>query len=456
MGAGLCFFWITSSSIVLADQPAKEASVSQNPEDVSSLTIGTQSALVEGPALTLHPEPLRRQTLTALPADAPASSGALSWGQRFSNDEQNSRLATHLPPGTWSVRWQQHLNTNSGGQPFANLLQSGDRLLVFAGGQEIHLLDLQGRLISNAGAVSWNPILLGDEGYILSEIGDDYRLSDMTKAWSTSLEAPAGMAKRRWMSLKKQMITVAWSIFDYDHHTGRKSSSAVIMSIEAKPGFTLWKPYQDYLDLVASLRWNLPSYALVLVGQGDQLVMAIPGALIRANRRLELQKAWLLPPGIDYPLSLALDEAGRTYYLSRTDDQHVRLTVIEPTGAIVMEKDIPATYADGFPATSAEPPMVSFDHRVVLRLDRRWVCIDLKGNILWERPYTSQPPTDGLVTADNRILFAEGTQVLARSMDGRETVLYDFAPEKIMAQPILTPAGNIVVATESSLASLEP
>lgn len=92
----------------------------------------------------------------------------------------------------------------------------------------------------------------------------------------------------------------------------------------------------------------------------------------------------------------------------------------------------------------AGPPMVGYDHRLLVAAHGHLLCHASDGELLWSRK-TNTPVDRGTITADHQVLVSDGTELVAYDGVGERRVLATFdAP--LLTAPVLTDAGEIVVA----------
>ncbi len=147
------------------------------------------------------------------------------------------------------------------------------------------------------------------------------------------------------------------------------------------------------------------------------------------------------------PRSVSLGDAGRVYLVVRTPDGP-RLWMLNADGEQVFSATLPDDAAE-----TRTPPVVAPDHRVFVASASRIVAFSATGDRQWEfappqgRPYAS-------VTADGWLLVAVDQTLGVLDGEGLGTSLFSAPGEVFQAAPVLTPEGEILLATERSLICL--
>lgn len=185
------------------------------------------------------------------------------------------------------------------------------------------------------------------------------------------------------------------------------------------------------------------SRTALVVGSKGRLVFHDAGTLaVRAE--LELEDPELVP------LAFSLDEADRVYLVARADaadDPHARpsLQLLTPGGerAYFFELD----------DLTVAPPVVGFDHRAHVVSDGHMMAYEPWGDLAWKVPLV---PVGMTALPGGTLLVGAGDAVIAIDGEGERVTLASFDGEKVAAAPIVTPAGEILVATRSALHALGP
>ena len=149
------------------------------------------------------------------------------------------------------------------------------------------------------------------------------------------------------------------------------------------------------------------------------------------------------------PRSISVGEAGRVYLVVRTSEGP-RLWMLNAEGQQVFSARLPDDAAD-----TLVPPVVAGDHRVFVVTDTRIVAFSPTGDLLWEFVAPQGRPR-AMVTADGWLLVAAGETLGVFDAEGRSATLFHAPGEVFRTAPIVTPAGEIVVATERSLICIGP
>ncbi len=147
------------------------------------------------------------------------------------------------------------------------------------------------------------------------------------------------------------------------------------------------------------------------------------------------------------PRAVSVGDAGRTYLIVRTADGP-RLWMLNAEGEQVFSAVLPDEANE-----TLVPPIVSPDHRVFVVTSKRIVAFSPIGDRLWEfapaqgRPYAS-------VTADGWLLVVVDQVLGVLDAEGRGTSLFAAPGEVFRTAPVLTPEGEILLASERSLLCL--
>ncbi|MEZ0227669.1 MAG: hypothetical protein ACAI25_03535, partial [Planctomycetota bacterium] len=231
-----------------------------------------------------------------------------------------------------------------------------------------------------------------------------------------------------------------------DSHVPRDTRLEVIdlgSPIEMKKIYVVSRQTKALVQLEIERAPVAASRTALVVGSKGRLVFHDPSSLaVRAE--LELEDPELVP------LAFSLDEADRVYLVARADaadDPHARpsLQLLTPGGerAYFFELD----------DLVVAPPVVGFDHRAHVVSDGQIVAYEPWGDLAWKVPLV---PAGMTALPGATLLVGAGDAVIAIDGQGERVTLASFDGEKVAAAPIVTPAGDVLVATRSALYALGP
>jgi hypothetical protein len=104
---------------------------------------------------------------------------------------------------------------------------------------------------------------------------------------------------------------------------------------------------------------------------------------------------------------------------------------------------------------SAIPPIVGRNHRAYILGTNRVLAIDPDGKLAWVRPLKSAQAA-AVITKDDQLLVADGSDLAAFDTTGERRTLHSFAGELLVTPPVITKRGEILVASQRRLYSLRP
>lgn len=148
--------------------------------------------------------------------------------------------------------------------------------------------------------------------------------------------------------------------------------------------------------------------------------------------------------------SLSVDEAGRAHLVVEEPPERGRrrraLWVVDREGRRTLDVTLQRPLAQ---APTLGPPVIGYDHRIVLAGGGQVAAWSFDGTLLWARP-TATPVAGATVTLDHHVLVSDGPDLVAFDPDGQRRVLATFdAP--LVTRPILTDDLAILVATLGEL-----
>lgn len=400
--------------------------------------------------LPVASQPVRAESSAAALRDATPEKTADSWLGPSGGAARNGRLPHALPAGEWAVRKRIPLAPDV--RP-AVVLASSDRLLAY-GEEEWQLLDLEGRSIANS--------LLGRGDVFLDPANGAFYYSDRAGLISArrlgdageifSLIAHFGDAFRRTLFVRDGARLLIASVEEPSDPFERTRPSISIAELH-----DLGNPLttgEGMLLTSAQLAANLIRRTTIMHAAytPGTLWLAYPGRLVVTDGALKARG--------DYtaeftPAALSTDETGRAHLVAEVPaaggDPAARrvLWIVTPQGERVAEAELPAAMN-----RLTAPPLIGYDHRVYLVAAERLLCLGPDGKAVWDKHASSV--TGASVTADGRLLVADGSDVVAFAPDGRPRRLADVSPEVLSAAPILLGSGEILAASEKTLYLIGP
>ncbi|MBM4440877.1 MAG: hypothetical protein FJ027_10665 [Candidatus Rokubacteria bacterium] len=393
------------------------------------ITVGTPPPARIQPKATAH----------AVPDARPSGRGGVS--RRFANDRLNGRVGVELPRGTWEVAWQVDLDPR---YPADALLAADERILILSPLQW-SLLDGRGRPLARGPRGGSDVVLAADRG-LFHEV-DAFgawtarSLADGTTRYHTLL--PNGASFARYFVVAHQTRHVAVGIEQpLGAHDGEGRAPRETL-IEA---FSAPEPIET--DETAMLRSATESAELRLdtlktaaAHDDGMLVLALADTVLWLDLKLQPVAAF---EDRFAPEMLSLDETRTAYLVAETGTRH-QLSAITSAGERLYMFELPKRLVP-----LRQPPIVGYDHGVYLLSERMIVALAADGEIRWARP-AAAGFAGGFVTGNGQLLASDGGEVVAFDEDGQRRSLYAFVGERRLTSPVLTDAGEILVASEKVL-----
>jgi hypothetical protein len=376
---------------------------------------------------------------TLVPAK-PAGGGD-AYMRPFANEQLNSRVQQPLPAGSWAPRWQAELGYDL--HP-AFILLGGGRILV-QGLRQWRLFDGEGKPVAS-GDVGPSDVFL-DAEHSLFYLADRHgfvaarRLSDGTEAFV--LSAYFGTAfQRTAVARRGQHLTIASVERPVDPHGEHEPNLSVIEVQDL--GDPLEVSETGHLRSAKRVT-NLmrPTVLFLTALQNETLAIATRNWIYLADKDLEIRTAL---QGEFVPIALSLDESMRMYLVVESEEQR-RLWAVTPNGE-KMVLPLPAEFQ-----AAAVPPIVGYDHRIYMVSRGDAMAVSQEGKLVWQRP-AGGAIGGAVVTADNQLLVAAGSEVAAFDAEGKRRVLWASGGEELKTPPVLNAKGELLVASDGHLFSL--
>lgn len=412
-------------------------------------------------------EPLAMGASSVPEAFSPAPPGVppSGWTQPHGNAGLNGRLDALLGDASgliWTPRFEVPLFPDA--RPHS-VMQAGDAVAVQARVLQVFGLDGTPRFIRSAGS---SPAALGaTDGTLRYVNGDGYltavRLADGRELW-TRMSHFGDDAEYPFLTAEGARTILVGSERDMNPEAdpmpfclsfevlepGRPTSAAlggdaVRVDADGDEGERGDQEEERAPPVAAGALVAERDGQVFAARSGDTVLIAWQDML--ATVSLDLQVRRLLTAAFT-PLALSADEAGRAYLIVRTEEGPA-LWLVNAVGERVFDEALPD---DG--GVVHTPPLVAPDHRVFVVTQKRVIAFSPAGEFLWEfvppsgRPYAS-------VTADGWLLVSVDRSVGLLDGYGRGKALYTSSGEAFCTAPVLTPNGEILVASEGSLLCLE-
>ena len=398
--------------------------------------------------ITLDVEPVPIETVSE-PAPmpnaepAPDKSGCI---RPFANQQLNSRLAATAPDSSLEIMWQADLNEDLLSM---FVLRAANRVVVQQEGAW-QLFDHKGE------AVARGP---HEAGYIVMDAANDLFYTCDPFGFMSARDISNGGEKfalftafgegfsRTALSRENQRMFVLSTELPKVVEEGFREPEYTIMEIH-----DLGKPIEVDAERVLTSAWRqtilmVRGMPFLTALHDHTLVMAATDHIFLADENLKITSDF---QGEFIPMAMSLDEAMRIYLIVRTKEGEHALWILTPEGKRIADAKIP-TLADG----AYSPPIIGYDHRVYVLLERRAIAISSSGEELWSQQV---PGTiaGACVTADDQLIISAGSVLAAINAQGEYRVLHYFADETLVTPPILTKRGRLMVASERHLYCLKP
>jgi hypothetical protein len=269
-----------------------------------------------------------------------------------------------------------------------------------------------------------------------------HSLRDGAKAFAVSVYFGDGFG-RTFIERSERHLLVVSIERAVDAHGGEKPELSVVEVQDLGNPFT----FSDTLRLTSARRVAYlfrDTVKLLAAGRRGGLALATEDRLYLADRQLALEAELT---GTFVPEALSLDEAGRLHVIVGAADPR-RLWVVTAEGRRVADVPVPAG------AGAAIPPVVGYDHRVIVVGHEEAAALSAAGKPLWTGP-THGGPAGASVTADDELLVAAGVELAAFGPDGARRVLYT-AENALRASPVMMADDEVLVVTDRELVYLAP
>jgi hypothetical protein len=387
----------------------------------------------------------RRQAITAGKRTMPsrAAAGAPGYLRAFGNERLNSRLGRELGEGEWVEKWREEIRMD--GAPAFVLSSSG---FIVVHGSDWQIRDAPGKAIASGrlgpGQAVIDPALRSvftftEAGYLTLR-----RLADGGPLFQFLPVQGDGYIRTFLTRRGSRLLVAGWESM-FDPH-GRFQPSKSVLQIQGLGT----PPLADEFGLLSTAERVGELYvewpAVRVAAAEEQIVCALPNELFRMNWEWEIPAIY---EGEFDPRSLSLDEAGNIYLLC-TAGGASHLWVINAKGERVVDFALP-----GDPQTLLFPPVIGYGHTAYLLAQQHIYAVGPDGKLQWSRA-AHGGAAGAAVTLDDKLLTSEGACIVVYDAKGERRSIACFPGETLSTPPILTEAGEMLVASETVLHCLSP
>jgi len=361
-----------------------------------------------------------------------------TYAMAFATAASHSRVPAAVPDGVWSIRWELPLASSPG-----YVLQAGDRAIAFGGGRW-ELFDLAGKAIASgryttsmvsANAPSNRFYFVDENNFLLA-----HQLSSGRLEFMFPVTYGETFIRPHLFQNGRRILWTAYERDTYPHAPQRAPRSLVEMR---ELGDKLETDAIGLLfSLTADVRLYLATRVVSSAALGDEIVLAVPGAIYRASDALEPRTVMETESAAE-PLGLSLDETRRIYLVTKQSEDRT-LWIIAPDGRRAV---VPLAREWG---DFIAPPVVGYDHRVFLVTGSRAVAFGPDGKLQWDVPPGGHI-AGVTVSADGILLLSAGARIVGLNPKGESRVLRDFEGDSLSTPPVLMPSGQMLVASAKKL-----
>lgn len=376
-----------------------------------------------------------RPVAAALSYEVPSPGPAL---QPYANDARNGRTGGRLPRGAWRLAWQAPL------PPLfapAFVLAAAERIAVLGEGQ-LWLGDVEGKQLALGNATPGGACLT-DDGALISAMAIGYiEARDRDGGLLHRCPVGAGEGHRRLFLRRRGGAYVVASAARGDPHSG----AGATWTVEA---IDIGRTEPEDMDDVRVLRTSRSlgtvgaraPLAVPPVAAGDRIAVARPGRIYLIDEAL--QRVRVLA-GAMQPVALSADRSGRLYAVVH-NGRSLALWVVTENGEQIVNAPLP-----GWPEDRVAPPVIDHTGAAFVSCGDHLVAINARGRVHWQH---SQGPALASVTADDRLIVAQGEQVSVFEPDGMREVIFRLPGQELRTPPVLV-GGRLLVASSTALSCL--
>ncbi len=355
----------------------------------------------------------------------------------YVNEQLNSRLPYPLPAGTWAVKWQAPLNER---YPAVHVLEGADRVLVQT--------EVNWQLFTAAGKplggefLGRSDVLLDPRRGLFHFADRDgmlaaYRLLDARR---DHYFQPFGgsLFDRTFLVKRGRRMLLAGSERQRPDMVDMPDHSAVEMVDLGEPP-VVQREYLTSAKEQAVVEYKAAALKAAL--NEETLALAMRDRIVFSDLRLGPGTAFR---DSFYPFAVSMDEADRLYVVAG-DRVPSALWLLTPRGERVYAYQFPADLA-----VAERPAIVGYDHRAYVTARQTVLAIGPDGKLEWQRP-AGGVIGGAAITSNDWLLVAAGATLAAFDPRGQRRDLHSFTGERLATAPVLTAAGDILVATTGRL-----
>lgn len=391
------------------------------------------------PAIATRPV---RDVPTAAPAVAldPTGGGA---ARSHGNQRQNGRSGVDLAVGPWHVAWSVPLEPSA---PAQAVLAAHDRIVVQAEARwSLH--DMRGKQLRAVARVAGEVVIDPDARQVFYADANGFlgvaRLDDGAVELLVEVQFGTGYSRTLLWRSGRELGVHGFALPQMTHAPAPAPDHTLLEVVDLGDPIVA-----DSVKFVTSSRklagMSSHTVPLLVAASAQDVVIAAPGRVYRANARLEV----IDDLTEDFtPVAMSLDERGHAHLVVESKGKHA-LWVLDPkTGERSVSVVLP-----GEPTPT--PPLVGWDHRTFVLLQNGVVAIEPSASTAWTVS-TAQAPVGATITKNGVLALAVGSQVLLVEPDGRSHVALE-AGEPLATAPVLLSGTELLVATAATLVSARP
>jgi hypothetical protein len=379
-------------------------------------------------------KPLR--SVKTSPPTSRATVGNALYPKQYANDAQNSRLSAAVLARVYRTRWQSPINADFDPE---FVLHDDGRIVVQAA--EWQMFDAEGKRVAADRLALGHAVLDAPNElmYIVNPAGflAGRRLSDGVQTFNFLPRFGDSFA-RTFISRRGTRMLIAGSERPRGAH-GEFEPTRSLLDL-----FELGSPLRvDEMGNLASADLQasmiVPSVTMLVAGQDERLVAAIPNGIYVMNWTLKVEAAF----GTDFePVAMSLDDGGRILLVAQKGERK-RLLQLSTAGEQFWHVDLP-------PGIEViQPPVVGYDHTAYVIGRNHVVAVGPDGKAKWSK--TASAVAGASVTSDDRLLASEENAVMLFNPAGERRRVFAIPDGSFSTPPILTAGSEILVASNTHL-----
>lgn len=376
----------------------------------------------------------------------PAISSKAGCVREFINAQSNSRLITELPQGNWET--DPDTNPELDPKLYPSFIMGANQRILVEGMSSWQIFNEQLNPVSNG--------VRGDSGIVLDPSTNllfYVDLSGLIKAHSLKtgdvafkLELCMGDEYARTFMVPNDtsiLVVAVEQVMDEESPPPETSTIEIYTWGDLSKIGKGEKLSSSHIsaDLVAETTQLFAAmYNNTLVLASDNSLYHIDTNL-KADTNFMIQKEFV---GDFIPLALSVDEVGTMYVLNYNMSGKA-ISSISPEGKLRFMRFLPLEVSD-----MGYPPLVCYDHRVIIQAAGKLYAFDQFGRDLWE--WSAPGKLGGVViTSDDLVLVSADDQVGTIDKHGEYSTLLTLPDGPVTTPPLLTEQGDILIATNRKL-----